>query len=225
MAAKLGREVRRAGVASSTFASCYLSTLLRPRRTFDALMKDPRRLSFGALALTICAVLYTFVYIFLSIGGGAPLGFKPFLAIPTDVYYRFNVWILFPSMFGCWILAAGVAHLLSKPFGGRGTFDDTLSTLGFSISIACLASLLHDLPSSVLGAVGLLDLRWYDVALNSATIWRTVLWIFYGLYLVLFLVLFPKAVGASQRIRGGPAILIGVLSFIVYQGVFIIFNR
>jgi hypothetical protein len=38
-------------------------------------------------------------------------------------------------------------------------------------------------------------------------------------------VLFPKAAGASQRIKTGPAIFIGVLSYLVYQFVFLIFNR
>jgi hypothetical protein len=38
-------------------------------------------------------------------------------------------------------------------------------------------------------------------------------------------VLFPKGVGAAQRLRRGPAILVGVLAYLVYQGVFLIFNR
>jgi hypothetical protein len=51
------------------------------------------------------------------------------------------------------------------------------------------------------------------------------LWIFYGLFGLLFLVLYPKAVGAAQRLKPAPAILIGLLAFVVYQGVFLIFNR
>lgn len=207
------------------FGQYYLGTLLRPRPTFDALMRDPRRVQFGAWAMVINAVLYTLVYVFLAIGGGAPSSFKPFLDVPADVYYQYNRWFLFPSMFGCWILAAGVAQLLGKFFGGKGTFEDNLSALGFATGIASLASLLHDLPETFIGAIGLLDLRWYDAQLNSPTIWRLVLCIFYGLYGVLFVVLYPKAIGAAQRLKAGPAILLGLLSFVVYQGVFVIFNR
>jgi hypothetical protein len=61
--------------------------------------------------------------------------------------------------------------------------------------------------------------------MSSATPAAFVLWIFYGLFGLLFLVLYPKAVGASQRLRPAPAILIGLLAFVVYQGVFLIFNR
>jgi hypothetical protein len=188
-------------------------------------MTDPRRLRFGLLALTINAVLYTLVYFFLSAGNGAPSTFKPWLAIPSEVYFDYNRFILAPSMFASWILAAGVAQLLSRAFSGNGCFEDNLSVFGFAIGIASLASLLHDLPNTFLGALGVINTREYEVALNSPTIWRTILWILWGLYLLLFLILFPKGIGAAQRIRRRQAIFVGVLAFIVYQGVFLIFNR
>lgn len=208
-----------------SFNDYYFGTILRPRRTFEALLADDRRLKFGLLALLISVVLYTLVYVFLTIGGGAPSSFTPFLAIPKEVYYSYNRFFLAPSMFMGWILAAGVAQLLSRPFAGKGSFEDMLSVFGFGIGIACLASLAHDLPDTFLGAIGLLNLKEYEVALNSPTIWRTILWILYSLYFILFFVLFPKGVGAVQRISPGPAVLVGVLAALVYLGVFVIFNR
>jgi hypothetical protein len=62
-----------------------------------------------------------------------------------------------------WILAAGVAQLLSRPFAGKGGFEDNLSVFGFSISLASLASLLHNLPDTFLGAIGVIDLREYEL--------------------------------------------------------------
>jgi len=97
----------------------------------------------------INAILYTLVYIFLTIGGGAPSSFDPWLAVPKDVYYYYNQFWLAPSMFGCWILAAGVAHLLSRLFAGKGSFEDTLSVFGFGITIATFFALLHDLTDSL----------------------------------------------------------------------------
>ena len=99
-----------------SFKDYFFGTIFRPRRTFDILMTDNRRLKFGLLALSINAILYTFVYIFLSVGGGAPSSLKPWLAVLADVYYYYNQFWLIPSMFGCWILAAGAAHLLSRLF-------------------------------------------------------------------------------------------------------------
>ena len=208
-----------------SFKSYYFPALLHPRRTFDLLMTDSRRLRYGLLALLINAILYTFVYIFLTIGHGAPDAIPPWLNIPKDVYYSYDRFILAPSMFGAAILSAGLAHLLSKLFGGGGSFEDTLSAFGFAIGLPSLFSLLHDLPDTFLGAVGLLDVRWYETALNSPTIWRTILWTCYGLSFLFFFILFPKAVGASQRLRPIPAILVGVLAYLLYQFVFLIFNR
>ncbi len=208
-----------------SFKDYYIGTLLRPRRTFDILMTDSRRLKFGLLALSINALLYTFVYIFLTIAHGAPSSFTPWLAIPKDVYYYYNQFILAPSMFGCWILAAGVAHLLSRLFSGKGSFEDTLSAFGFGITIATMFALLHDLPDTFLGAIGVLNVKEYEVALNSPTIWRAILLTCYSTALIMLFVLLTKGVGAAQRIKRGPAILIGIVAFIAYQGVFFIFNR
>jgi hypothetical protein len=128
-------------------------------------------------------------------------------------------------MFMGWMLAAGVAQLLSRPFSGRGSFEDTLGLLGFSISIACLASLAHDLPDTLLGAVGVINLREYEVALNSPTIWRAVLLTLYSLSVIWFVVLFTLAVAAAQRIGQGAAAFVGTVAYLVYQGFFVIFNR
>lgn len=209
----------------SGFWQYYFGTVLRPKRSFEALLVDDRRLRFGAIALLINAFLYTLVYVFLTIGGGAPSAFKPWLPIPVDRYYAYDRFMLAPSMFLCWLVAAGVLRLLGRAFGGRGSARDTLSVLGFAISIACLASLLHDLPETFLGALGVISFREYEVALNSPTVWRAVLWVCYGASILWFMVLFTKAAAVVQKLRRGPALVAGLLSYIIYQFLFLIFNR
>ena len=208
-----------------SFKDYYVGTLFRPRKTFNALITDRRKLKLGLLAISLNAILYTLVYIFLWHQGGAPSSFDPWLAVPKEVYYFYNQFWLAPGMFGCWILAAGVAHLLSRLLAGRGSFEDTLSVFGFGITIATLFALLHDLTDSFLGAIGLLDLRWYEVALNSPTIWRTILWTLYAIALVMLFVLLIKGVAAAQKIKPAPAIFIGCVAAVVYQGIFFVFNR
>lgn len=210
---------------SATFKDYFLGTLLHPDKTFELLMSDNRRLKLGLSAISLNALAYTLVYIFLTMGGGAPSSIAPWLAIPKDVYYFYNRFILAPSMLGCWILAAGVAHLLSRLFSGKGTFEDTLSSFGFGITIATFIALLHDLTDSFLGAIGLLDLRWYEVALNTPTIWRTILLTLYSIALILLVVLMIKGVRSSQKVKLVPAIFIGATSAIIYQGIFFVFNR
>lgn len=189
------------------------------------LLEDDRRLRFGFIAIMINMILYTWVYVNLTIGGGAPSSFTPWLAIPKEQYYFYDRFLLAPSMFICWLSSAAFIQLTSKLFGGKGTFEDTVSVLGFAIGLSCLASLLHDFPDSLLGALGILDLKEYEIVLNSPTVWRTILWICYGSSFVLFVILFWKTVQVVQKLRPLRSFLIGLFGFVLYQTLFLVFNR
>lgn len=210
---------------SRSFMDYYVGTVLAPRATFEALMRDERRLIFGTIAMAITIQLYTLVYIFLSIGGGAPSVLKPWLAIPAKVYYHYNEYLLAPSLFMGWILAAGVAQLLSRAYSGKGRFEDSLSALGFGINIACLPSLAHDLPESLLGALHVIDLGRYEAVLTSPTIWHEIVMFLYSLTLTWCAVLFCIGIRATQGLRRGPAIIIGLIAFSLFLTVSVIFNR
>jgi hypothetical protein len=149
------------------FAHYYIGTFVRPRRTLDSLAADARRLRQGLCAVLVTAAFYTMVYAFLILGGGRPS--PPWLAIPIEVYYRYNVFLLAPSVFMGWILASGVVQLLARFFAGTGSFEDTASVFGFGIAIPIWAALLHDLVESFLGAVQVINQREYEIALNSPT--------------------------------------------------------
>lgn len=208
-----------------SFSDYLVGTLLRPRQTFDLLLKDGRKVKFGFYAMAITAIVYTLVYVFLTIGGGAPSSFEPWLAVPKDVYYFYNRFWIAPTMFGCWILAAGVAHLLSRLFSGKGTFEDTLSVFGFGITIATFFSALHDFTDSLLGAVGLLDLKWYELALNTPTIWRTIWATLYSIAIILLFVQLILGLSRAEKIKPVHAIWIGSVAAILYQVMFLVFNR
>jgi hypothetical protein len=111
-------------------------------------MTDSRRLRFGTLAVLIPAFLYTLFYLMASAAGGAPSTFKPWLAIPSEVYFYYERFIVAPSMIICWILAAAVAQLMSRMFSGEGSFEDNLSLFGFGINIASWSLLVHDLTDA-----------------------------------------------------------------------------
>jgi len=206
-----------------TFTNYYFEAFIRPRKVFNELLADPRSLKFGFWAMIIMAIVYTLVYVFLVMGGGTP--FKPWLDIPLDVYYRYNVWFLAPSMILGWVLAAGVVQLLSKFSGGTGSFENTLVVLGFGISIASWSTGLHDLITSFLGGIHVINQNEYELALNSPTVWRTLLWVLMLWYLLWFVVLFSIGVRVVQGIKAWHSVLVGTIGFVVYQLFFLIFNR
>jgi hypothetical protein len=208
---------------NSPFIKYYLGTITSPARTFENIIADKRYLSLSLKAVSITAILYTFVYIFLIFGGGQP--FKPWLNIPPEIYYRYNVFFCAPSMFLGWILAAGVVHSVTRIFTNTGSFEQTLAVFGFGLSIASWTTGFHDILTSFLGAVHVINQREFELALNSPTMWRTILWVLMIAYLVWFIVLFSKGVKTVYRLTTVKSCTIGTLGFFVYQFFFFIFNR
>jgi hypothetical protein len=206
-----------------SFFEYYRGVIFEPQPTFETLIKDIDFLRKGFYSVLIPATLYTFVYVFLIFGGGQP--FKPWLAIPLETYYQYNVFFCAPSMLLGWILAAGVVHTLSRLVTRAGTFEQTLSVLGFGISVASWTTGIHDVVTSFLGAVHIIDQHEYELALNSPTVWRTLLWIMMAAYLIWFIILFSKGVRSVYAIKPWQAVLLGTIGFFTYQLFFLIFNR
>lgn len=210
---------------NSSFIDYYLGTIWRPRATFDALAADQRCLRFGITALAITVQLYALVYVFLSMGGDPPAAVRPWLTVPAASYYHFNGFYLAPSLLICWLLAAGVAQLLSRVFSGSGSFEDMLGVMGLGMSIACLPVLLIELPTSLLGAVGAIRLAQFEQTLSSPGPWHELAMLLYSLSVTWTAVLFCIGVHSAQRIRRGPAIVTGMAAYLAYQVALGLFHR
>jgi hypothetical protein len=210
---------------AGSFMSLYASAVLRPRRAMEALLAERNRHRFGAYAVAITCVVYGLVYVFLAHNGGRPTVFRPWLAIPAESYYRYNQYLVVPSIVLAWVSAAGFTQLAARALGGSGSFEDTLTVLGFGLSIASWWTGLHDVVTSFLGFLHVLDQRAYEDAMSSATPFRTMLWFLMVGYVVWLLVMFTKGVGAAHRLRAAAAAVAGTVGVAVYQLVFVIFNR
>lgn len=165
------------------------------------------------------------MYVFLTIGNGAPSVFTPWLNISKDSYYAINRFLLAPSMIMCWLVAAAVIQIVARALHGSGSFEQTLSAIALSISIAMWGGLIHDLPMSLLSAIGVINARQHEIDMNSPTIFRTLLWICYSVYFLLFLILFPTAVRVVHRLSIPKSIALGSAAFILFQLIFVLFNR
>jgi hypothetical protein len=209
----------------SAFKDYYLGTILRPRATFDALMADERRIRYGVIAIAITVQLYVLLYLFMSLGAAAFSTLKPWLTLPAASFHHYEEFFLAPSLLICWILAAGVAQLFSRACSGQGSFEDMLSVLGFGISIACLPALLIDLPESILGTLGVIDVPRAEAALSSQTMWHEAAMLLYAISITWCIVLFCIGIGAGQRLRRTPAVIVGLFVYLIYQIALVMFNR
>lgn len=209
----------------SDFRETYFGAFKRPERAFRQLLSKDNYFTLCFLFILIPIVAYTLMYVFLTIGNGAPSVFTPWLNIPKDEYYAINRFLLAPSMIFCWITATGLMHILSRLAGGNGTYEQVLATIALGISIAMWGGLIHDLPMSFLSATGVIDARQHEIDMNSPTIFRTLLWICYSIYFIAFMVLFPLAVKAVHKLSAVKSMIIGWAGFICFQVIFLIFNR
>jgi hypothetical protein len=207
------------------FFSYYVGILCRPLRSVETLCADARRVRFGFYAMLVPVVGYTIVYVGLAESGAYPSAFAPFLALPAETYYRYNRFLLAPSILAAWILAAGVVQIVGRLVSARGSFEDTLSALGFAISIASFSLLPHDLTVALLGAAHIIDGRAHEHAMNAPTLARNLLWFFMLVYLVAYPLYLARALRGAHRVSAGAGWLLGITGFVVYQAVFVIFNR
>lgn len=205
--------------------SDYFQTIYKPRKTFEELITQENLYTQSLVYISIPIVCYTLMYIFLTVANGAPSTLIPWLNISKDEYYSINRFLLAPSMIICWFTATSFIQVVSRLTGGSGTFEQTLSTISLSISIAMWGALIHDLPMSFLSAIGVIDARQHEIAMNSPTIFRTILWICYLIYFIAFFILFPLSVRVVHKLNWIKSIAIGFLSFIIFQTIFLIFNR
>jgi hypothetical protein len=184
-----------------TFILDYFQTVYQPRKTFEELIikDDLYKQSFAYISIPI--VCYSLLYIFLTIAKGAPSTLTPWLNISKEDYYSVNRFLLAPSMIICWFTATSFIQVISRLLGGAGTFEQTLSTISLSISIAMWGALIHDLPMSFLSAVGVIDAKQHEIAMNSPTIFRTILWICYSIYFIAFFILFPISVRVVHKLN------------------------
>lgn len=208
-----------------SFWAYYFRYFIAPTKTADALIADDRRVRLAAVAVLIPAVGYTFMYLFAWIGGGAPSTFTPWLAIPKELYFKYAMFLVAPSMFICWALASAVVQLLSASCKGRGSFEDTATVIGFGIGAATWSTLLHDLADAALGAPGVIELREYEAALNAPTFRRGLLWTLFTAYFAWFIALFSKGIAAARKVGRGTSIFLAATALIVYQVIFLVFNR
>jgi hypothetical protein len=209
--------------ATSTGAYFWLF-VRHPRQSWAQLLADPARLRHGLLAVLVVGVGYAATVEGIALSGGTPS--RPWLAIPVVDYFRWEALFIAPVTLLCWILATGVMHLLSKLFHGAGTFEDTLALLGFAVALPTLVSLLPDAVRAVLTSVGVLSrAAWEQAVSEPGTPDWLFLWSYMSAYLVGLLCLFPLSVATAQRLRRWPAVVVGLVGAVVYQGVYVVFIR
>lgn len=208
-----------------SFFYYYFRMFFMPEKTFTELFNDSSKLSFGLIAAMIPALGYMTFYIMASSAGGAPSAFKPWLALPIEKYFTYGIFLSLPGYALALFSSASVLYLLSKLFKGKSSFDDAIAVIGFGAGAATWSTMLHDLADAFMGFTGVIDIRWYEAALNSGTFWDYLYKALMLIYMVWFIMIFYKGIKAANGFNMPKALLTSVLTFMVFQAVLVIFIR
>jgi hypothetical protein len=207
------------------FLKLYLGMFFKPQRTFRLVFESNDCLKYGFFAFLVPAVGYTIFYILANVAGGAPSTFKPWLALPIEDYFRYDIFLTLPGYYLSWIGAAGTVYLLSRLLNGHAIFDHVLAIVGFGIGIATWSSLFHDLTDAILSVVGVIDMREYERLLNESAFWHGMLMTLYAIYFFWFLTLFTIGIRIAQGFGIFKSIHIALFGLITFQGILLIFIR
>ena len=217
---------------------------MRPRPTLDALAAE--RSVRLALLLTCLPLFQVWANMLLHAALGLDwLGTRSDLTEPTLIvgygYVPVGLehWVpifaglLAPILFLQLVAMPGMAHLLSRLWGGQGTFDQTLNTLAFAmivpnLVIGATSEWLFSAPMDLLSGHD----TWWVAAMHGefgplvGTLWNAyVIGVYIGVQWAWAVVLGTTAIRSVQRIPAGAATSIMVVSFALWQFVLSAFVR
>lgn len=207
------------------FLQHYLRMFTKPASTFELLFNSKNKVKYGLFAFLVPAIGYTLFYIMAWHAGGSPSTFKPWLNLPIEEYFKYDIFLTLPGYFVSWMVASGTVFLVSSLLKGKATFEDALVTIGFGLGVATWSSMFHDLTDAILSVIGIIDMREYERLLNEPTFWRYLLLTLYVIYFTWFTTLFTIGVKKANGFGWFKSLLIALLGLATFQTVLLIFIR
>lgn len=208
-----------------SFLSLYLSMFYKPKSTFKLIFDNRNTIKYAFFALLVPAIGYTLFYIMAYNAGGSPSTFKPWLNLPIERYFYYDIFLTLPGYYLSWAGAAVTVYLVSRLLKGRSAFDNILAIIAFGIGVASWSSMLHDLVDAILSVAGVIDMREYERLLNQPTFWRGLLLTLYAIYFSWFLTLFTIGIKVAQGFSNFKSIIIALLGLATFQLILLIFIR
>lgn len=207
-----------------TFVEALGGVVVHPFFTMKVLSVHPSGVKWGLYSVTLLGLLYTLTVAGLyGIGVGATV--SPWLRIPAEEYYFWEIFMVFPVYFGVWVLGAGFVQLVSRPLGGSGSFEGTLATLGFAMTIPWYVTWVVETLGMILVMMDVITLaQWQDVAENH-TVGKVFAIAYQLIAMVWLIVLMPIAVRSSQGLTAIPSFVVGMVTLIIVGIISFVFIR
>jgi len=206
-----------------TIIQDQLDFIRSPIPVVKRLVTDPHAAFIGLRNILTIAVLYE-IAIMLWAFGADDVTLPVFLKIPQEQYYFYELIFLIPLFLFTWLLASGIAYLLTKILGGNGSFDAILGGFGLTMAVSAYFTLIPDYIQGVLWITGWVPFAEYQ-ELTGRGILLIIVWAYMLAYVLAHVLLYSVTVQHTQGLSKLRSAAVALLSFLGSFSVWITFIR
>jgi hypothetical protein len=187
------------------------------------LATDPRAAFVGFRNVLAIAILYELAILLWAIGADG-VTLPPFLRIPEDQYYAYELAFLIPLFLLTWLLAAALAYVLAKAMGGTGSFDALLGGFGLAMAVSAYFTLIPDYVQGILWTTGWLPFDEYQER-TSRGVLVLIVWAYMLAYTLAHVLFYAVTVRHSQGLSATKATFVAIVAFLGSFSVWITIAR
>jgi len=174
--------------------------------------------------LATAALGYSVVAFELSLAHAQPMP-APYLRIADADYFFWATFFYAPVIAAAWLVSSAAVYVMLWGQGIKSSFDRLLTAVALAVGTGTLATLVPDLVTSPLRALGVIDEHAWELSIVNQGTWFFFTWTTLIAYVCLFAITFTLAVKAVTAVSWTRAIATGLAGFVVFQGLEFVFIR
>jgi hypothetical protein len=203
----------------------YLTgSIIKPQKTFEKLLNEPKSTSYALLIGAIMGILYTVSIIGFCVTQKTSY-IKPFLIIPAETYYFWEIFFAYPITFLNLILTTGVLYLMGLLFKGQGTYMKTFAVMAFAVCVPIIPMWIVDTALVVLFLTQVMHPSDWDWLITHVPFWKV---FNVGYSLLVFIwqyFLMGMAAAVSAKLKFWPSFVSGTVAILVFWVIWGVFVR
>jgi len=188
-----------------------LGFIKSPGAFVGQLVNEPRAVLIGFRNVLAIAILYEIAILLWALGSDG-VTLPPFLRIPEEQYYFYELIFLIPMFIVTWLLASGMAYVMSMALGGNGSYDAILGGFGVSMAVSFYFSLIPDYIQGILWTAGWIPFHEY-LEITSKGIPQVIVMMYLLAWLLAHLIFYSITIHHTQGLGRIRSILVALTSF------------
>jgi len=189
-----------------------LNFVRSPGAFMKRITTDPKALLIGFRNVLAIAILYEIAILLWALGSEG-ITLPAFLKIPEEQYYFYELIFLIPMFCVTWLLASGIAYVISKALGGSGSYDALLGGFGVSLAVSFYFSLIPDYIQGILWTTGWVPFHEY-LEITNKGIPLVIVWTYLLAWLLAHLIFYTITIYHTQGLSRIHSALVAFVSFL-----------